>query len=182
MQNEERKGGYPTLWWSERASLMMLELSGDLKAEREGAGRPEVEEQVWVELRAHRWKYLLWITVTVPQRTHILVFGAQTMSDYVAKGELRLQTGLRLPTAGPLKCKSILYFGVGVGRLNAIKSLLRSRSVMQEKPEEGHVDKEDGAERSRCRQLQLEEGGHEPPEQRHRFSPRTLQSETTPHL
>lgn len=45
MQNEERKGGIEFYTgWSERASLMMWELSGDLKAEREGAGRPEVEE------------------------------------------------------------------------------------------------------------------------------------------
>ena len=45
MQNEERKGRMEFYTgWSEKASLMMLELSGDLKAEREGAGRLLVEE------------------------------------------------------------------------------------------------------------------------------------------
>ena len=45
MQNEERKGRMEFYTgWSEKASLMMLELSRDLKAEREGAGRLLVEE------------------------------------------------------------------------------------------------------------------------------------------
>ena len=45
MQKEERKGRMEFYTgWSEKASLMMLELSEDLKAEREGVGRPEVDE------------------------------------------------------------------------------------------------------------------------------------------
>ena len=45
MQNEERKGRMEFYTgWSEKASLMMLELSGDLMAEREGAVRLLVEE------------------------------------------------------------------------------------------------------------------------------------------
>lgn len=45
MQKEERKGRMEFYTgWSEKASLMMLELSEDLKAEREGVGRSEVEE------------------------------------------------------------------------------------------------------------------------------------------
>ena len=45
MQNEERMERMEfNTGWSEKASLMMLELSRDLKAEREGAGRLVAEE------------------------------------------------------------------------------------------------------------------------------------------